>query len=827
MKGADAATEMSKNPGDSGAAGGDGSQTRGARERAPSEAGEAAAAAAAAATAGSAALRHQSRSMTSLPPEPYTIMRSKALNTRVIINVGGMRHEVLWSTLERLPHTRLGRLKDRNTHESIMEICDEYSLVDNEYFFDRHPRSFSSILNFYRTGKLHLVEEMCVMAFSEDLDYWGIDELYLESCCQHKYHQRREHVHDEMRKEADSLKTREEEDFGTGRCAQYQKFLWDLMEKPTTSLGARSLGFTLRNSYKELGLLLMFLAITVLIFSSLCYFAEKEADKTLYTSIPETFWWAIITMTTMIGAVCAICGVLVIALPIPIIVNNFAEFYKNQMRREKAMKRREALERAKREGSIVSFHDVNLRDAFAKSMDIIDVIVDTGHNMSIGEGSVTNSTKGDTGTGCFRNHEHVINKLTARKNSQGALVTPGTPNAAELSTEPAETATDGAANALNSPRPADFLEPLGGPRRQSSEPSRAAAAPIELQALSQTNLDLLSLESSDTFTSCPTHPFPSEGDLTADSNLYVNPLDGDVRRDSPRASPRRRPRIASAGDPAESGVSQQGSPLLKHRRARFQEPDPKVAVAGVLGARRDPETAERWRKPHISAARGISSAIKLLGTSARLARAGKYGSRSSLSGDVADTRHRSPEKKKSILKKTEVRADPETEKLLDATLVTDSGVEADASPPAAAPRRADCCRAETDSARRRPGALRCANAGCLYNTVALLSPAHGEVCLCGAQMVRGAANHAPSSRSAESSPDEETTLLQHRPAPATEQLLTAASVRPSQLQSPPSGRLQGRLQRADQDLWGLRLSMVFLTLMDIGKGGGSLFTTER
>lgn len=173
-------------------------------------------------------------------PTREEIRRAMCRSRRVVLNVGGERHEVLWRTLDRLPHSRLGRLRRCVSHDEVIDLCDDFCLQENEYFFDRHPKSFSVILNFYRSGKLHLVDEMCILSFSDDLLYWGIDENYLESCCQHRYYQKKEHVYEEMRKEEESMRNSQvEEDFGDGTCSEVRRVMWDLLEKPQTSSGAR------------------------------------------------------------------------------------------------------------------------------------------------------------------------------------------------------------------------------------------------------------------------------------------------------------------------------------------------------------------------------------------------------------------------------------------------------------------------------------------------------------------------------------------------------------------------------------------------------------
>ena len=67
----------------------------------------------------------------------------------------------------------------------------------------------------------------------------------------------------------------------------------------------------------------------------------------------------------MVGAICAVTGTLVIALPVPIVSENFSLFYKQERRRRMVQERRAALERAHIEGKVMDYEGAREEKAAA------------------------------------------------------------------------------------------------------------------------------------------------------------------------------------------------------------------------------------------------------------------------------------------------------------------------------------------------------------------------------------------------------------------------------------------------------------------------------
>ena len=92
------------------------------------------------------------------------------------------------------------------------------------------------------------------------------------------------------------------------------------------------------------------MSFSIIVFSSAIFYAESVGyengfardDNAPFSSIPDAFWYTLITMTTVgygdyvprtvpgkvVGAMCAVNGVLLIAMVVPVIVSNFKFFYK-------------------------------------------------------------------------------------------------------------------------------------------------------------------------------------------------------------------------------------------------------------------------------------------------------------------------------------------------------------------------------------------------------------------------------------------------------------------------------------------------------------------
>ncbi|KAJ0061153.1 hypothetical protein NL108_008835 [Boleophthalmus pectinirostris] len=450
------------------------------------------------------------------------ILQHSASEGLVRLNVGGVRHHVDPQMLLRFPHTRLGRLLLCRSEAAILELCDDYSPLEKEYYFDRNPRVFLCVLNFYHTGQIHTLEELCVFSFSQEIEYWGIHELHLSPCCSNWYHERKEYMEerdwdvrsddqgqpsfDSSMEELSAL-DKDLEKFKGAWCGEVRSYVWLRLEDPAHScaskiiavaslsvvltsivamcvhsmpefqqhddndkliedpvlaileeiciacfsaefiirlivapsrrkflgnplniidvasilpfyatlaletadedaeenedienvgkvvqvlrlmrvlrilklarhsIGLRALGATIRHSYHEVGLLLLFLSVGISIFSALIYFAEKEDQNADLGTIPSGWWWATITMTTVgygdtcpvtlpgkiVATLCIICGLLVVALPITIIFNKFSKYYQ----RNKAMEG-QCIEKPERKDPELPYY--NIRDLFTDNL---------------------------------------------------------------------------------------------------------------------------------------------------------------------------------------------------------------------------------------------------------------------------------------------------------------------------------------------------------------------------------------------------------------------------------------------------------------------------
>ncbi|XP_062583031.1 potassium voltage-gated channel subfamily A member 3-like [Saccostrea cucullata] len=103
-------------------------------------------------------------------------------------------------------------------------------------------------------------------------------------------------------------------------------------------LAFKVLNYSVKVGKKDLCIIIMYIFIGLMIFSNLVFFFELSED---FRSIPDAWWWTLITMTTvgygdmipktiagkLLGCVCAVSGVIMLSLVIPIFVNTFLFLY--------------------------------------------------------------------------------------------------------------------------------------------------------------------------------------------------------------------------------------------------------------------------------------------------------------------------------------------------------------------------------------------------------------------------------------------------------------------------------------------------------------------
>ncbi|XP_076106291.1 voltage-gated potassium channel KCNC1-like [Mytilus galloprovincialis] len=174
----------------------------------------------------------------------------------IIIDVGGTKHKTRMKTLSKIHTTRLARLAERARASG-----------KREFYFDRHPDLFPYILNFHRTGKLHVPLHVCGPLWKSELDFWKIDDKDIQKCCWVHYISYEETLEMIEHFEKDDRHTRLASQKVPDNAKFWQRYrpkLWRGLQDPYSSRASMV--------YAVISLLVVLVSITVFVLETLPFF---------------------------------------------------------------------------------------------------------------------------------------------------------------------------------------------------------------------------------------------------------------------------------------------------------------------------------------------------------------------------------------------------------------------------------------------------------------------------------------------------------------------------------------------------------------------------
>jgi hypothetical protein len=173
----------------------------------------------------------------------------------VNLNARGFRFKAILETFERIPSSRLFKIKkyielrreDKIAAEAFFnleKLCDFFDEVKNEFYFNKNPKILEMVLGLYSDKRAHLsVNDICPVYLEDELiNYWEIRDYEdrIEPGCLINYEKKREEV-DELVNQRRAIIDAYfyKADFGSCCFPRLREIIWNIMEKPHSSIYAK------------------------------------------------------------------------------------------------------------------------------------------------------------------------------------------------------------------------------------------------------------------------------------------------------------------------------------------------------------------------------------------------------------------------------------------------------------------------------------------------------------------------------------------------------------------------------------------------------------